>query len=68
MELEMINPEIKIVTQGDVATAFYIIAKGECKCLVQDSNEKLQMVRTLYPGQQFGEVALLTGNKRTATV
>lgn len=65
----MQNPEETLIQQGELSTEFYIIAKGECECFVKDERTKLdRFVRTLNPGQHFGEIALLTEKERTATI
>lgn len=68
IELVMSQPEEIKIQQGEATYDFYIIAKGECECYVKDENRQERFVRTLNPGQHFGEIALLTGSKRTATI
>ena len=46
----------------------YLIAKGECECYVRDELKRQQFVKIISTGQHFGEIALLTGCKRTATI
>ena len=52
-----------IIQQGSGAAAFFVIASGEAKVLV-DGEER----RTLGPGDHFGEMALIDAGTRTATV
>jgi CRP-like cAMP-binding protein/cytochrome P450 len=52
-----------IIQQGDTATAFYIVERG----IVSVSKDG-KVVARLAPGQYFGEVGLLHGVPRTATV
>jgi CRP-like cAMP-binding protein len=52
-----------IIQQGSGAAAFFVIATGEAKVLV-DGEER----RTLGPGDHFGEMALIDAGTRTATV
>ena len=69
IKLIMSQPEETLISQGEWTTEFYIIAKGECECFVKDERTKLdRFVRTLNPGQHFGEIALLTEKERTATI
>ena len=69
VKLIMSQPEENLIQQGELTTEFYIIAKGECEVFVKDERSKLdRFVRTLYPGQYFGEIALLTEKERTATI
>ncbi len=64
----MSQPEEIKIQQGEATYDFFIIAKGECECFVKDEHRQERFVRTLSPGQHFGEIALLTGSKRTATI
>ena len=52
-----------IVTQGDDAKGFYVIEDGTVAVFVDDAQ-----VREEGPGEYFGEIALLRGGPRTATV
>ncbi len=52
-----------IITQGEAGDRFYIVVSGELAVLVDSAQ-----VRTLGPGESFGEIALLRGVRRTATI
>jgi CRP-like cAMP-binding protein len=57
------------VKEGQKATHMYILEQGNCEVLVKGSlTKKEQFVRDLGPGSMFGELALLHGNRRTASV
>jgi CRP-like cAMP-binding protein len=57
------------VKEGQKATNMYILEQGNCEVLVKGSlTKKEQFVRDLGPGSIFGELALLHGNRRTASV
>ncbi|MCK5360912.1 MAG: cyclic nucleotide-binding domain-containing protein [Gammaproteobacteria bacterium] len=58
-----------IITQGDAADMFYIIASGRAEVLQQGiyDNEQLK-VAELTIGDHFGEDALIQGSGRNATV
>ncbi|MFO1057670.1 MAG: cyclic nucleotide-binding domain-containing protein [Dongiaceae bacterium] len=52
---------------GAEADGLYIVAAGEVEVLEEDEPSDLPLAR-LGPGQAFGEMALLTGTPRTATI
>jgi hypothetical protein len=56
-----------VVRQGDTATAFFAIVSGEA-VVSFDGEGPSEVVRTLGPGRSFGELGLLHGIPRTATV
>jgi len=52
-----------VCRQGDDADRFYLIEDGSAEVVGDD-----RLVRTLDPGDSFGEIALLGDTRRTATV
>lgn len=52
-----------IVREGEPGDSFYVIVEGQAK--VQRGDRTLA---TLVPGEFFGEISLLDGGERTATV
>lgn len=47
----------------------YMIAKGECIVNIRDENNKMiKKFKTLMTSDYFGEISLIYGCKRTATV
>jgi putative ABC transport system ATP-binding protein len=56
-----------VFRQGDAGDRFYVIGRGACDVLQEDGTES-RLIRTLGPGDFFGEIALLTDRPRTATV
>lgn len=60
-------PRETIVRQGDAGDEFFIITAGEAEVLIDAGGTQTQ-VATLKAGQFFGEMALLTGEPRSATV
>jgi CRP/FNR family transcriptional regulator, cyclic AMP receptor protein len=52
-----------IVRQGDPGESFYVVLDGQGKVTV-----RRRFVSRLLPGDHFGEIALLDGGPRTATV
>jgi len=62
-ELRTYKKGDKVVKQGDVGTAFYVIASGEVQVFIGD-----KLIRNLGKNAYFGERALLFDEPRTATV
>lgn len=65
--IERHAPGAKVVRQGDVAETFYVIVSGRLDVTIDEGGET-RSVRTLGPGEFFGELALLNQGRRTATV
>ena len=57
-----------ITKQGDASHWLYIVAFGEAEVRYEPKNAPPQVVGTLQPGQFFGEMGLLAGEARYATV
>jgi small-conductance mechanosensitive channel len=57
-----------ITKQGNVAHWLYIIMFGEAEVRYEPQHASPQLISTLRAGQFFGEMALLTGDARSATV
>ncbi len=54
-----------VLREGDVADAFYVVRAGLLEVLRDDDAGRVRLLRT---GMPFGELALLGGGTRTATV
>ncbi len=57
-----------VFEEGEPADAFYIIARGSVDVHLRDADGGERWLATLQDGDFFGEVALLEGIPRTATV
>ena len=57
-----------IIREGDIAEKFYIIEKGTVEVYAQGGDETDTVIARLSSGNYFGEIGLLEGGKRTATV
>jgi NTE family protein/lysophospholipid hydrolase len=53
--------------QGDEADAWYILTSGRLS-VISDAGEESQKIADLLPGASVGEMALITGDRRNATV
>jgi len=60
---ESFNPGEEIVTQGETGGPFYMIVEGRAKAIVDGRTRA-----SIGPGQVFGEIALLDGGERSATI
>lgn len=67
LELQVFDPGDIIVTEGDAGDSLFILASGIVKAFVREG-PKQRHVRTLHDGDFFGEISLLSGGRRTATV
>jgi CRP-like cAMP-binding protein/cytochrome P450 len=57
-----------IFRQGDPPEHFYVIQKGEVEAFVEQAGGHERAVARLGPGDHFGEIGVLQGVPRTATV
>jgi len=57
-----------LVKQGQDGDSFYIIDKGSVEVLVTDQDGRQTKVAELGAGKFFGEMSLLTGEKRSASI
>jgi len=61
----------RVIRQGDAADRFYLIEEGSFEVTRRSSSEPAaapEHLRTMGPGEVFGEIGLLRGIPRTATV
>lgn len=54
--------------EGDVGDAMYVVTAGRLRIVTTRSNGSQEILREIAPGESVGELALLTGNPRSATV
>ena len=57
-----------IIHQGDDSNTMFVLLEGEMKIYLEDDQGKQLTIRTLKPGDSFGEVALIGDFPRTASV
>ena len=62
-----IPPKSLIIREGDSSDSMYLIKTGEVKVFKEKEGEILEIAR-LGPGDFFGEIGLITGQKRTASI
>jgi putative ABC transport system ATP-binding protein len=57
-----------IIRQGEPGDLFYLIRHGSVEVFREDGAAERRLLTTSQPGDFFGEIALLTGEPRSATV
>jgi hypothetical protein len=57
-----------IIRQGEVGNDLYFVESGEAQVQVTKEDGLHVIVRTIFPGDCFGEIAVLTGGERTADI
>jgi small-conductance mechanosensitive channel/CRP-like cAMP-binding protein len=65
VRLELYAPEEPVIRKGEPGDSMFVIERGELSVRVDDSTHE---VAVLPPGAFFGEMSLLTGQPRTATI
>ena len=65
---EMVKAGSDIIHQGDEPDKFYIIVKGSVAVVSQPPGESERELAVLGPGDYFGEVGMVLGSLRLATV
>jgi ATP-binding cassette subfamily B protein len=66
---ETFQPGREIVRQNDPGDKFYIIARGKVEVWrTEEQSGRMTRVAVLHDGDYFGEITLITGFPRTATV
>lgn len=61
--VEVEGSGIELTHQGDFGHSVFVVLEGRAQVMVDD-----EVVRDLSPGDIFGEIAVLTSGRRTATV
>ncbi len=57
-----------IIRQDEEGDSFFFIAKGKVSVWKEEFGHKRMLIKNLGPGEYFGEMSLLTGAPRSATV
>jgi Cyclic nucleotide-binding domain len=68
MERIEVGANDTVVRQGDLGDDLYLIESGTAEVRLRDRAGNQMPVVTLGPGEYFGEIALMTGNERSADV
>jgi hypothetical protein len=57
-----------VITEGEPGSSLFVLTSGYAKAFVRNPQGKHVFVRALREGDFFGEISILTGKPRTATV
>jgi hypothetical protein len=68
LELRSFEPGEIVVTEGEPGQSLFVLTTGSVRTYVRDTEGRSAAVRMLGEGDFFGEVSLLEGSPRTATV
>jgi hypothetical protein len=68
LQLLSFEPGDIIITEGEPGSSLFVLTSGEAKAFVRNPVGKHVQVRVLHEGDFFGEISILTGKPRTATV
>jgi small-conductance mechanosensitive channel len=68
LETSLFTARETICRQGELGEQFYIIKSGRVEVTAHNEHGQSTVVRTMGPGDFFGEISLLTGEPRSATV
>lgn len=68
LQLEQHPANTTVVEEGDEEQDFYIVHQGQAAVMRQQPDGTPQQISTLYPGDYFGEAALIRGRARSSTI
>jgi anion transporter len=68
LEEKSFPPGTTIISQGDKGDSFYIIQSGAVQVVLESSGGRRESIAVLGPQESFGEMALLSGEPRSATI
>lgn len=67
MKIKFYSKGMNIIEEGDEGDSLFILRKGFCSIKIHNEKEE-KVVAIMDPGDFFGEMSLLLGEKRSATV
>jgi CRP-like cAMP-binding protein len=65
---KLFEPREVVLRKGDPALQFYVIARGRLKAITAGGEGRQAALSIMGPGEVFGEVAVLDGQPRSATI
>jgi hypothetical protein len=68
LELRSYDPGDIVITHGEPGDSLFILTTGVAKAFIKEPDGRHKKVREMEEGSFFGEISVLTGSARTATV
>ena len=68
LKLRHFDKDSVVVKEGDPGDSLFVVVRGDVRVLTHIDNNKEVFLANLGEGEFFGEIALLTGKPRTATI
>lgn len=68
MQIRVYHKHTQIITEGDPAHCLYFLLSGKIKVYLDDDEGKEILMNTHGAGEVFGELSLIQGSHRTASV
>lgn len=68
LQLQVFDAGDIIVAQGDPGDSLFILTSGIVKAYVRDRDHRHVKVRTMHDGDFFGEISIIEGRPRSATI
>jgi len=68
LDLLTFEPGEIVVSEGEPGDSLFVLAAGTVRVFARDHTGRNRQIRTLEEGEFFGEVSLITGQPRSATV
>ena len=68
LQLLSFEPGDIVVSEGEPGTSLFVLTTGTLKAFVRDRNGRSAFVREMAEGSFFGELSVLSGRPRSATV
>lgn len=62
------RPKAKIFTQGDIASNFYVVAKGRVRVYTISPDGQERTIEILEAGRIFGDSSFIANSRRTVTI
>jgi CRP/FNR family transcriptional regulator, cyclic AMP receptor protein len=57
-----------LINEGDETDSLYLICSGKVKAVINDEHGKEVILSIFGPGEYFGEIAFIDGERRSATI